>query len=245
MSETKKNEYDVVVIGAGFAGMYALYKFRALGLRVLAYEKGADVGGVWYWNRYPGARCDCESYYYSYSFSKELQAEWDWSLHYSEQPEILTYLSHVADRFALRPHIRFNTAVKAATFDEGSKRWTVEPSQGETVTTQFIVTAAGCLSEIQQPDIPGLKSFAGKIYYTAAWPPEGVDFTGQRVGVIGTGASGVQAIPRIAKDAKHLTVFQRTANWVVPVWNAPMKAEFVDWVKSHYDEIRRTCLNSG
>ena len=245
MSGTKKNDYDVVVIGAGFAGMYALYKFRELGFRVLAYEKGSDVGGVWYWNRYPGARCDCESYYYSYSFSKELQAEWDWSLHYSEQPEILSYLSHVADRFSLRPDIRFNTAVKAATFDERSGRWTVVPSQGDTITTQFIVTAAGCLSEIQQPDIPGLKSFAGRIYYTAAWPPEGVDFSGQRVGVIGTGASGVQAIPRIAKEAKHLTVFQRTANWVVPVWNTPMKAEFVDWVKSHYDEIRQNCLNSG
>jgi cation diffusion facilitator CzcD-associated flavoprotein CzcO len=244
MSE-RTSDYDVVVIGAGFAGLYALYKFRELGFRVLVFEKGGDVGGVWYWNRYPGARCDCESYYYSYSFSKELQAEWDWSLHYSEQPEILSYLSHVADRFSLRPHIRFDTAVKAATFDEKSARWTIEPSEGEPVRAKFVVSAAGCLSEIQQPDIPGLKSFPGKIFYTAAWPPEGVNFAGQRVGVIGTGASGVQAIPRIAKEAKHLTVFQRTANWVVPVWNAPMKAEFVDWVKTHYDEIRQMCLNSG
>ena len=239
------SHYDVVVVGAGFAGLYALYKFRALGFRVLAFEKGSDVGGVWYWNRYPGARCDCESYYYSYSFSKELQDEWDWSLHYSEQPEILSYLGHVADRFALRPHIRFDTAVETATFDEAEGHWRITASRGDAVTANFIVTAAGCLSEIQRPDIPGLDSFAGEIYFTAAWPPQGVDFTGKKVGVIGTGASGVQAIPRIAKQAKHLTVFQRTANWVVPVWNAPMKAEFVEWVKSHYDEIRKNCLSSG
>ena len=239
------SHYDVVVVGAGFAGLYALYKFRALGFRVLAFEKGSDVGGVWYWNRYPGARCDCESYYYSYSFSKELQDEWDWSLHYSEQPEILSYLSHVADRFALRLHIRFETAVETATFDEAKGHWRITASRGDAVTANFIVTAAGCLSEIQRPDIPGLDSFAGEIYFTAVWPPQGVDFTGKKVGVIGTGASGVQAIPRIAKQTKHLTVFQRTANWVVPVWNAPMKAEFVEWVKSHYDEIRKNCLSSG
>jgi cyclohexanone monooxygenase len=244
MSQTPE-QYDVVVVGAGFAGMYALYKFRALGFRVKAYEKGSDVGGVWYWNRYPGARCDCESYYYSYSFSKELQAEWDWSLHYSEQPEILSYLSHVADRFSLRPDIEFDTAVTVATFDEAAARWNVTTSKGERVTARFIVSAAGCLSEIQRPDIPGLGSFAGEVFYTAAWPPQGVDFTGKKVGVIGTGASGVQAIPRIARQATHLTVFQRTANWVVPVWNGPMKAEFVDWVKSHYDEIRQNCLDSG
>ena len=241
----KPEQYDVIVIGAGFAGMYAVYKFRQLGFRVLAYEKGDDVGGVWYWNRYPGARCDCESYYYSYSFSKELQAEWDWSLHYSEQPEILSYLSHVADRFSLRPHIQFGTAVESAAFDEVAAKWTVKTSRGDVVTTKFIVSAAGCLSEIQQPDIPGLKSFAGELFYTAAWPKNGVEFRGKRVGVIGTGASGVQVIPRIARQAQHLTVFQRTANWVIPVWNGPMKAEFVDWVKSHYDQIRDTCLKSG
>ncbi|HTP75938.1 MAG TPA: NAD(P)/FAD-dependent oxidoreductase [Rhizomicrobium sp.] len=239
------DHYDVVVIGAGFAGMYAVYKFRELGFRVLGFEKGDDVGGVWYWNRYPGARCDCESYYYSYSFSKELQDEWDWSLHYSEQPEILSYLSHVADRFELRRHIRFGTAVSAATFDEAAGLWSVKTSRNDTVTARFIVSAAGCLSEIQEPAIPGLKSFAGNVYYTAAWPKDGVDFTWRRVGVIGTGASGVQAIPRIARQAEQLTVFQRTANWVIPVWNAPMKAEFVDWVKSNYDRIRQNCLSSG
>jgi len=244
MSE-QSNHYDVVVVGAGFAGLYALYKFRAQGFRVLGFEKGGDVGGVWYWNRYPGARCDCESYYYSYSFSKELQDEWDWSLHYSEQPEILSYLSHVADRFALRPHIRFNTAVASATFDEAKSCWRIKTNGGDAVTANFIVTAAGCLSEVQRPDIPGLDDFAGELFFTAAWPPDGVNFTGKKVGVIGTGASGVQAIPRVAREAQHLTVFQRTANWVVPVWNAPMKAEFVEWVKTHYDEIRRTCLSSS
>lgn len=241
----KPEHYDVIVVGAGFAGMYAVYKFRELGFRVLAYEKGDDVGGVWYWNRYPGARCDCESYYYSYSFSKELQAEWDWSLHYSEQPEILSYLSHVADRFSLRPNIQFSTAVESATFNDTAASWTITTSRGDVVTAKFIVSAAGCLSAVQQPDIPGLSSFKGELFYTAAWPKEGVDFTGKKVGVIGTGASGVQAIPRIAKQASHLTVFQRTANWVIPVWNAPMKVEFVDWVKSHYDQIRETCLASG
>jgi cyclohexanone monooxygenase len=241
----KPERYDVIVIGAGFAGMYAVYKFRQLGFRVLAYEKGDDVGGVWYWNRYPGARCDCESYYYSYSFSKELQDEWDWSLHYSEQPEILSYLCHVADRFSLRPNIQFGTKLESATFDESAGNWTIRTSRGDVVTSKFIVSAAGCLSKVQHPDIPGLKTFAGDVLYTAVWPKESVDFTGRRVGVIGTGASGVQAIPRIARQAEHLTVFQRTANWVIPVWNAPMKAEFVEWVKSHYDQIRDTCLKSG
>ncbi len=239
------DHFDVVVVGAGFAGMYAVYKFRELGFSVLAYEKGGDVGGVWYWNRYPGARCDCESYYYSYFCSKELQAEWNWSLHYSEQPEILTYLSHVADRFSLRRDIRFNTIVESATFDEHSSLWTVTTDNGDVVTARFLVSAAGCLSAVQQPDIPGLMAFAGDLYYTAAWPHCGVDFTGRRVGVIGTGASGVQAIPRIARQAKHLTVFQRTANWVIPVWNRPMEVEFTAWVKAHYDEIREKCLNSG
>jgi cyclohexanone monooxygenase len=242
---TRSEPYDVVVIGAGFAGMYAVYKFRELGFRVLAYEKGSDVGGVWYWNRYPGARCDCESYYYSYSFSKELQDEWEWSLHYSEQPEILSYLSHVADRFSLRDNIQFDTSVKSAIFDEATSTWEIVTSRGDRVTARFVVSAAGCLSEVQRPDIPGIATFDGDVHYTANWPKDGVDFTGMRVGVIGTGASGVQAIPRIAKQAKQLTVFQRTANWVIPVWNAPMKAEFVQWVKAHYDEIREACLRSG
>ena len=242
---TRSEPYDVIVIGAGFAGMYAVYKFRQLGLRVLAYEKGSDVGGVWYWNRYPGARCDCESYYYSYSFSKELEAEWEWSLHYSEQPEILSYLSHVADRFSLRDNIQFDTCVESAVFDEATQMWKIFTSRGDRVGTRFVVSAAGCLSEVQRPDIPGIATFDGEVHFTATWPKEGVNFSGMRVGVIGTGASGVQVIPRIAKEARQLTVFQRTANWVIPVWNAPMKAEFKEWVKAHYSEIRKTCLRSG
>jgi len=237
---TTSGTCDVAVIGAGFAGLYAVHKLRELGFSVQGFEKGSNVGGVWYWNRYPGARCDCESYYYSYSFSKELQQEWDWSLHYSEQPEILSYLSHVADRFDLRRSIAFDTVVESAVFDERTNRWIVRTSRGETLETRFIVSAAGCLSNVLKPDIAGLDSFAGDLYYTAKWPKEGVDFTGLRVGIIGTGASAVQAIPRIAKQASQLTVFQRTANWVVPVWNGPMKAEFVDWVKSNYPEIRHT-----
>jgi cation diffusion facilitator CzcD-associated flavoprotein CzcO len=235
---------DVVVIGAGFAGLYAVHKLTSLGYRVVAFEKGDDVGGVWYWNRYPGARCDCESYYYSYSFSNDLQQAWDWSLRYSEQPEILGYLRHVADRFDLRRHIRFGAPVTGAEFDEESATWRVTAADGRSAVCQFLVTAAGCLSQFQRPDIPGLETFAGRVFWTAAWPKEPVDFTGRRVGVIGTGASGVQAIPRIAAQAKRLTVFQRTANWVLPARNASTAAEFNSWVKANYDEIRDKCLNS-
>jgi cation diffusion facilitator CzcD-associated flavoprotein CzcO len=235
---------DVVVIGAGFAGLYAVQKFTALGFKVIAFEKGDDVGGVWYWNRYPGARCDCESYYYSYSFSHELQQDWRWSLRYSEQPEILQYLSHVADRFDLRRHFRFSTSVTKMEFDDRGKVWTVQGSDGASVTTRFVVSAMGCLSEIQRPNIPGLDDFSGELLFTAAWPRSGVDLSGKRVGIIGTGASGVQVISRIAPVVKHLTVFQRTANWVIPVWNGPMSAEFDHWVKEHYGEIRERCLSS-
>jgi cyclohexanone monooxygenase len=234
-----------VVIGAGFAGLYALHRFSRLGLRVLGLERGGDVGGVWYWNRYPGARCDCESYYYSYSFSEDLQQEWDWSLRYSEQPEILSYLSHVADRFDLRRHIRFGAEVTAAAFDETALLWRVRTADGEETTSRFVVTAMGCLSSAQWPDIPGLASFVGRRFHTAAWPHEGVDFTGRRVGIIGTGASGVQAIPRIAAQAERLTVFQRTANWVLPARNARTDPAFDAWVKANYPRIRRTCLDSA
>ncbi|HXV01357.1 MAG TPA: NAD(P)/FAD-dependent oxidoreductase [Caulobacteraceae bacterium] len=237
-------DHDAIVIGAGFAGLYAVHKLRELGFDVQGYEKGGDVGGVWYWNRYPGARCDCESYYYSYSFSRELEQEWDWSLRYSEQPEILRYLGHVADRFDLRRSIAFDTAVETMVFDEDHNLWTLTTSQGESVTARFVISAAGCISAIQTPRFAGLEDFAGDIHYTAAWPHEGVDFTGQRVGIIGTGASGVQAIPVIARQARHLTVFQRTANFVIPARNGPMGEEWRAWVKAHYDEIRAKCLAS-
>jgi cyclohexanone monooxygenase len=242
--QSAEERFDAVIIGAGFAGLYALYRLRELGFKVRAYEKGGDVGGVWYWNRYPGARCDCESYYYSYSFSKELQQDWCWSQRYAEQPEILRYLRHVADRFDLRRDIAFNTTVESMFFDDATSLWTVTMSGGDVVTARFVVSAAGCISAMQKPDYPGLGAFEGDLYYTAAWPHHDVDFSGKRVGIIGTGASGVQAIPIIAARATHLTVFQRTANFVLPARNGPMGAEFDAWVKAHYDEIRAKCMAS-
>ncbi len=244
-SESHAPQYDVAVIGAGFAGLYALHRFRELGFRVIGIEKGEDVGGVWYWNRYPGARCDCESYYYSYSFSRELQRDWRWSLRYSEQPEILRYLNHVADRFDLRPHIRFSTTLRDARFDERTDFWELSFDHGPPVSARYVVSAMGCLSEIKPPDIPGLENYRGEVLHTAAWPHHAVTLTGKRVGIIGTGASGVQVISRIAHDVAQLTVFQRTANWVIPVWNGPMDDQFQDWVQSHYPEIRQRCFTSS
>jgi cation diffusion facilitator CzcD-associated flavoprotein CzcO len=235
---------DVVVIGGGFGGLYAIHKLREMGFSVLGVEKGGGVGGVWYWNRYPGARCDCESYYYSYSFSDELQQQWRWSQRYPEQPEILAYLNHVADRFDLRRSFRFGAAVEAMTFDEDARLWRVSTSDGARLKARFVVSAVGCISAIQKPDYPGLDDFAGDLFYTAAWPHEGVDFAGRRVGIIGTGASGVQAIPILARQAAHLTVFQRTPNFVLPARNAPLDPEWEAWVKAHYDEIRAKCLAS-
>jgi cation diffusion facilitator CzcD-associated flavoprotein CzcO len=237
-------DYDVAVIGAGFAGLYAVHRFTSMGLRVLAFEKGDGVGGVWYWNRYPGARCDCESFYYSYSFSPELQSDWEWSLRYSEQPEILDYLEHVADRFDLRRHIRFGAPVESLVYDEAAGLWRVSAKGQPPVNVRFVVTATGNLSRPNWPEIPGLRSFEGAIWHTAAWPPAGVDFTGRRVGVIGTGASAVQAIPRIASQAAHLTVFQRSANWVLPAHNRATEPQFDAWVKANYDDIRQRCLTS-
>ena len=182
--------YDVVVVGAGFAGMYMLHRLRGQGFTARVYEQGDGVGGTWYWNRYPGARCDVESMQYSYSFSDELQQEWDWSERYAPQPEILKYANHVADRFDLRPDIQFNTSVERAVFDESANLWSVTLSDGKTVTAKFVVLATGCLSNARMPDIKGLDGFKGKVYHTGHWPHEAVDFTGQRVGVIGTGSSG-------------------------------------------------------
>jgi cation diffusion facilitator CzcD-associated flavoprotein CzcO len=236
---------DVVIVGAGFAGMYMLHRARRLGLTARVIEAASGVGGTWYWNRYPGARCDCESYYYSYSFSPELQQGWDWSLRYSEQPEILSYLQHVAQHFDLERLIRFETAVVGAVYDEARSAWRVATSDGDVTVARFLVTAAGCLSEVNWPDIAGLKSFGGRLLHTAQWPHTEVDFTGRRVGVIGTGASAVQAIPRIARHSAHLTVFQRTPNWVLPARNAAATEEFTAWYKANYAEIRQRCLDSG
>ena len=231
--------YDVVVVGAGFAGMYMLHRLRGQGFSVRVYEQGGDVGGTWYWNRYPGARCDVESMQYSYSFSDELQQEWNWSERYAPQPEILKYANHVADRFNLRPDIQLNTRVDHAVFDENTNAWSVTTADGKTVTAKFVVLATGCLSNARMPDIKGLSEFKGKVYHTGHWPHEPVDFTGLRVGVIGTGSSGIQSVPVIAEQAKHLTVFQRTPNFSIPARNAPLTAEEREAFRAKYPEVRR------
>jgi cyclohexanone monooxygenase len=231
--------YDAVVVGAGFAGMYMLHRLRGLGLSARVYEQGGDVGGTWYWNRYPGARCDVESMQYSYSFSDELQQEWNWSERYAPQPEILKYANHVADRFKLRPDIQLNTRVDRAAFDEGANLWSVTASDGKTVTAKYVVLATGCLSNARMPDIKGLSDFKGKVYHTGHWPHEPVDFTGLRVGVIGTGSSGIQSVPVIAEQASQLTVFQRTANFSIPARNAALTSEEREAFRTNYPEIRR------
>jgi cation diffusion facilitator CzcD-associated flavoprotein CzcO len=232
-------ELDALVIGAGFAGLYQLLCLRdRLGLSVKALEAGGGVGGTWYWNRYPGARCDSESHVYWYTFSPELMREWEWSERYPGQAEILRYLNFVADRFDLKKDIRFNTRVVAAAYDEQANRWRVRTEQGDTYVVKFLITAVGCLSTANVPDFSGLNDFAGDWYHTGQWPHEGVDFTGKRVGMIGTGSTGIQVAPVIAASAKHLTVFQRTANYSVPARNAPLTAEFRRYIKEHASDIR-------
>ena len=231
--------YDVVVVGAGFAGMYMLHRLRGLGLTARVYEQGGDVGGTWYWNRYPGARCDVESMQYSYSWSDELQQDWDWSERYAPQPEILKYAVHVADRFDLRKDIQFDTRVASAVFDARDSRWTVTLGDGTSVRAQFVVLATGCLSNARMPELPGLADFKGKVYHTGHWPHEAVDFTGLRVGVVGTGSSAIQSIPVIAEQASQLTVFQRTANFSVPARNAALTTEERKAFRENYPEIRR------
>jgi len=230
---------DAVIVGAGLAGLYMLHRLRGLGLTARVYEAGGGVGGTWYWNRYPGARCDIESMDYSYSFSDALQQEWRWSERYATQPEILRYINHVADRFDLRRDIQFETRVTAAVFDAAANRWTIETDGGERVSARFCIMAIGCLSAAQTPRFPGLETFKGVWYHTGNWPHAGVDFTGQRVGVIGTGASGIQSIPVIARQAAHLFVFQRTPNFTIPAWNAPLDPEHERHVKATYAEHRR------
>jgi cyclohexanone monooxygenase len=235
----QEEAFDVVVVGAGFAGMYMLHRLRGLGFSVRVFEQGGDVGGTWYWNRYPGARCDIESMQYSYSFSEELQQEWNWSERYAPQPEILKYAQHVAERFGLRSDIAFNTCVARAEFDEDGRRWEVTTSDGKTVRARFVVLATGCLSNARTPDIKGLSGFEGQVYHTGQWPHEPVDFTGQRVGVIGTGSSSIQSVPLIAQQARHLFVFQRTPNYSIPAHNAPLTDEARDAFRQNYPEIRR------
>jgi cyclohexanone monooxygenase len=230
--------FDAVVVGAGFAGMYMLHRLRGLGFSARVFEAGGGVGGTWYWNRYPGARCDVESMQYSFSFSERLDQEWNWSEKYAPQPEILSYANHVADRFDLRRHIVFDTRVIAATFDETAKCWHIETDRGDQVKAKFCIMAVGCLSAPNRPKFRGIEDFSGPVYHTGEWPHEGVDFTGLRVGVIGTGSSAIQSIPIIAQQATALTVFQRTATWSVPAWNERLTPEYLQAAKADYPALR-------
>ena len=232
------SDFDAVVIGAGFAGLYMLHRLRNAGFSVRVYEAGDGVGGTWYWNRYPGARCDVESLEYSYSFSEELQQEWEWTERFATQPEILRYLNHVADRFDLRPDIQLNTTVASASYDDAEARWTVGLAGGDTVTARFVIMASGCLSTARVPPFPALESYAGRTLHTGDWPADGVDFAGQRVGVIGTGSSGVQVIPLLAEQAGQVIVFQRTPNFTMPARNAPLDPRTISEVKANYPALR-------
>ena len=234
-------EFDAIVIGAGFSGMYQLHLLRdRLGLKVRVLEQGGGVGGTWYWNRYPGARCDSESHSYCFTFSEALYKEWEWSERYPGQAEIMRYMNWVADRLDLKRDIAFDTRVTACRYDAAANLWAVETATGERLTATWLITAVGCLSTANVPKIPGLESFQGRWYHTGQWPHEGVDFTGARVGQIGTGSTGIQAVPVIAAEAKHLTVFQRTANYSVPARNGPLAAEFKAWVRENWQSIRET-----
>jgi cation diffusion facilitator CzcD-associated flavoprotein CzcO len=234
-------DYDAIIIGAGMSGMYQLYRLRELGMRVRVFEAGTGVGGTWYWNRYPGARFDSESYSYGYSFSKELLEEWDWSEHFAGQPETLRYLNHVADKFDLRRDIQFSSRVATAIYQENSRSWNVALQDGSRFSARFLITAIGPLSTPTLPRIEGRDTFAGQSFHTARWPHEPVDFKGKRVAVIGTGATGVQTIQTITKEVGHLTVFQRTPNWCAPLHNGRIDAETQKTIKAGYPEMFKRC----
>jgi len=235
---------DAVIVGAGFSGLYLLHRLRGLGFSTRVFERGGDVGGTWYWNRYPGARCDVESMQYSYSFDEGLQQEWRWPEKFSAQPDILAYANHVADRFDLRKDIDFDTSVTTAHFDARARRWTVETDTGERVAARFLVMATGCISTAQIPDIEGLSAYRGRTFHTGAWPHEKVDFTGERIAVIGTGSSGIQAIPVLAEEAAHVTVFQRTPNYSLPSQNCPMTEAYERSWKGIYAARREEMRDS-
>ena len=241
MTDTPAEELDALVIGAGVTGLYQLYCLLQLGVRAKIYEAGDGVGGTWYWNRYPGARFDSESVSYSYSFSEELLQEWDWKEEFSGQPENEQYLNFMADKFALRPHIRLGERVKSAVFDEAANRWEVETESGRRARTQHLIAAVGILSATHMPDIPGIADFGGESFHTSRWPKEPVDFSGKRVGVIGTGATAVQLIPHVAEECGHLTVFQRTPNYCAPLHNAEIGPERQAEIKRSYPEIFERC----
>jgi cation diffusion facilitator CzcD-associated flavoprotein CzcO len=239
------NSVDAVIVGAGLAGLYQLHRLRESGLNARVIEAGSGVGGTWYWNRYPGARCDVESMAYSYSFSPELEQEWTWSEKYPTQPEILKYIRHVAERFDLERDITFDTRVTNATYDEGSQRWTVLTDAGEAIDAQHLIMATGCLSVSKAPEVPGAERFGGPTYHTGHWPHEGVDLTGKRVAVIGTGSSGIQSIPIFAEQASELTVFQRTPNFSMPAGNRPLAEDEIGAMKARYPDFRQAQRESG
>ena len=244
-SSPNMNYYDVIVIGAGVTGLYAIYRLRELGLTVQSFEEGDGVGGTWYWNRYPGCRFDSESYTYGYSFSEELLQEWDWKEHYSAQPENERYLNYVADKFDLRKHIRLSSRVSSARFDETENLWEISIEDGYKAKGKFLITAVGILSAGYVPNFEGIHDFQGKWCHTGRWPKEGIDLAGKRVGVIGTGASGVQLITEIAKEVGHLTVFQRTPNFCAPLRNSTIDSETQKQIKANYPEIFRMCSESA
>ena len=244
VSEAETVETDIVIVGAGFAGLYMLHAARQAGFSARVFEAGSGVGGTWFWNRYPGARCDVPSLEYSFGFDEALQEEWQWTERYPTQPEILRYIEHVADRFALRDGVTLDTRVTAAHFDDDGAVWTVTTDGGESVKSRFVVMATGCLSAANIPVIAGRDDFGGDMYHTGHWPHEGVDFTGRRVGVIGTGSSGVQSIPVIAAQAEHVTVFQRTPAYAVPAHNRPLDPDEVERVKADYVDWRITARDT-
>ncbi|MBV9486154.1 MAG: NAD(P)/FAD-dependent oxidoreductase, partial [Frankiaceae bacterium] len=244
MSVTSDTPLDVLVVGAGITGIYQLYRAREAGFTVELLEAGVGVGGTWFWNRYPGARFDSESYTYGYLFSKELFDEWEWQEHFAEQPEIERYLNHVVDRFDLRQHIHLGARVTSATYDDTSGIWTVTTEDGAERRTRFLISATGVLSVPFFPDVPGRDDFAGQQVHTGLWPAEPVDFTGKRVAVIGTGSSGVQIIPIVAEQAASLTVYQRTANWCTPLNNSPITAAEQAQLRADFEKIRET-LNTS
>ncbi len=229
-------EFDAVIVGAGLSGVYMLHRLRELGLTARVLEAGTDVGGTWYWNRYPGARCDTESMFYSYSWPEDLREEWTWSSRYPEQHEIQGYISHVTERFDLRRDMQFETRVTRAAFDETAKRWTIETDGPDTFSARFCIMATGCITKPNLPDWEGVDSFEGETYHTARWPKDDVDFTGKSVAVIGTGSTGIQAIPMIAARAEELTVFQRTPNFSIPAWNGPLDPRHERKIKDNYDK---------
>ncbi len=243
-SESQIPTYDVVIIGAGISGMYQLHKAREIGLKAIVFEAGGDVGGTWYWNRYPGARFDSESYSYGYSFSKQVLEEWEWSEHFSAQEETLRYLQYVADKFDLRRDIQFNSRVTIVNWVEEACQWRVQLDNGKSASAQFLITAVGPLSVPAEPELEGIEVFRGEVHHSARWPHEAVSFSGKKVGVLGTGATGIQVIQEVAKTAAHLVVFQRTANFAAPLGNRPMTPEDQHYVKTHYDDIFKKCRDS-